>query len=252
MGVSSTKWPELIRFSLIDFFTGEVLIDKIVFPSVFLRSLSTPWSGVDWDMMWKAVRQGSCLFGRDAAREAIWKFVGPETVVITHAGENDMNVLRWIHPRVVDTQILGGSQVGLQTLCLRLTGILIQNGGHGHDSLEDTLATREIAHIFLKRLIEMREYTAPTLPTPLPIPVAPPSKIKKWSDLFQTSGLASGSSSATSSRKTAAPVLTSGSTTPLSDHSLAINACLESEDEARLEMVDDGFDGERMNFHVAR
>jgi hypothetical protein len=42
MGVSSTKWPELIRFSLIDFYSGEALIDKLVLPTNNLRSLSTP------------------------------------------------------------------------------------------------------------------------------------------------------------------------------------------------------------------
>jgi len=155
MGVSDTKWPELLKFSLVDFFTGEVLIDKYVFPGVRLRQLSTAYSGVDWDMLHKANREGTCLYGRDGAREAIWKFVDANTVVVTHAGQNDFNVLRWIHPRIVDTQILAGGRIGLANLCYDLIRKDIQTGGVGHDSLEDTMANREIALVYLKSQVEI-------------------------------------------------------------------------------------------------
>ncbi|KAJ9608536.1 hypothetical protein H2200_007524 [Cladophialophora chaetospira] len=221
MGVSSTKWPELIRFSVVDFFSGENLIDSLVFPDVHLRSLSTPWSGVTWDMMWKAVNAATCFFGRDAAREGLWKFVGPATIVIMHAGENDMNVLRCIHPRIIDTQMLEGGQVGLRNLCARMTGISIQNGA-GHDSLEDTLATREIAYIFLKRHLEAKKLAA-TMTTPIFLPPSVPAKPKSWASLL-------GSTDSTP-----------GAWAQQEDQ-------WNSEEDQRAEMVDDGFDGEKIDF----
>ena len=233
MGVSGTKWPELIRFSVVDFFTAEVLIDSLVCPDVYLRSLSTPWSGVSWDMMWKAVNASSCFFGRDAAREGLWKFVGPGTIIIIHAGENDMNVFRCIHPRIIDTQELRGGQVGLRNLSSAMLGISIQNDG-GHDSLEDTMATREVAFSFLKRHIQSNKMT-----TNITVPFAPafaaplvPAKPKSWASLVYTGG-AAGSFNMTTAR----PV-----------HAATIQS---DEDDARPEMIDEQFDGRKIDFRVA-
>ncbi|KIV85892.1 hypothetical protein PV11_01544 [Exophiala sideris] len=150
MGTSSMLWRELIRLSAVDYYTGETLIDSLVRPSVPMRNLSTSWSGVSWADMRQAERTGTCILGRDEAREALWKFVSPETIVITHAGENDLNALRWIHPRVVDTQILYGGRSGLATLSSSILGLEIQTG-NGHCSLEDAMATRELASRYVKR-----------------------------------------------------------------------------------------------------
>lgn len=53
-----------------------------------------------------ALRKNKCLRGRDAARAALWRFVGPQTVVIGHAGNGDLIALRWIHDVIVDTLLL--------------------------------------------------------------------------------------------------------------------------------------------------
>jgi hypothetical protein len=93
--------------------------------------------------------------GRMAALEPVWNCVGRETVVVCHAGHNDLNVLRWIHPLVIGTQILnsragGGEIEGLRNLCSRLAAIGIQTGA-GHCSLEDAWATRELALILIQQ-----------------------------------------------------------------------------------------------------
>jgi RNA exonuclease 1 len=46
-------------------------------------------------------------------RQALDAFIGPQTVIIGHGVENDLMMLRMIHPRVVDTIVLFPHQFGL-------------------------------------------------------------------------------------------------------------------------------------------
>lgn len=152
MGVSKIGEPELIRVTAVDLFTRATLIDNLVSPSVPMAHFSTRYSGVTWTDMDKARRARTCFFGRDSAREALWKFVDQDTIVVAHSGYNDLNALRWLHSRVIDTFMLerytgvkmdGGHS--LKNLCNKRLGLSIQNG-LGHDSLEDALACRELLH----------------------------------------------------------------------------------------------------------
>ena len=106
MGTSKSGDSELIRISLVDHFTSEVLIDQLVFPSVWMRHLNSKYSGVTWADMNEARSRRTCIFGRDKARRKVWEYVGPETVVIGHSLNNDLGALRWIHRRVVDTFLI--------------------------------------------------------------------------------------------------------------------------------------------------
>lgn len=106
MGTNEYGESELIRVSVIDYFTGAVLLDKLVWPDVKMKHYNTKYSGVTAKAMHEARRGRTCLFGRGAARKAIWKFVSPETVVIGHAVHGDLVSLRWIHHRIVDTLLL--------------------------------------------------------------------------------------------------------------------------------------------------
>jgi RNA exonuclease 1 len=130
--------------------------------------------------MEEARSQGTCIMGRDKARAAVWRYVGPQTVVVGYAAHNDLTALRWTHPTVVDTFLLEkkkatpqgevashpsemGSTIGekhrprrqgrkepgplaLQTLARLRLEREIQVSRKGHDSLEHTLATRDLAH----------------------------------------------------------------------------------------------------------
>jgi RNA exonuclease 1 len=91
---------------MVDFFSGAILIDSLVYPSVKMAHYNTRFSGVTRKTMEEARRRRKCLLGRDAARQAVYKFVGTDTVVVGHAGHQDLTSLRWTHPRVVDTLIL--------------------------------------------------------------------------------------------------------------------------------------------------
>ncbi|KAF2703979.1 hypothetical protein K504DRAFT_485452 [Pleomassaria siparia CBS 279.74] len=103
MGTAVSGDLELIRVSLIDYFSGEVLVDNFVEPDVPMKHLNTRFSGVSWADIRKAKRLGICLNGKSRAREALWRYVGPETVVVGHGASNDLRALRWIHGVVVDS-----------------------------------------------------------------------------------------------------------------------------------------------------
>ncbi|GME51470.1 uncharacterized protein K452DRAFT_260871 [Neofusicoccum parvum] len=103
MGEAATGDSELIRVTMVDYFTSEVLVDSLVFPAVAMRDLRTRFSGVTWAALHDARRRRACLLGRDSARRAVWAFVGPDTVVVGHSANHDLLALRWAHPTVVDT-----------------------------------------------------------------------------------------------------------------------------------------------------
>jgi RNA exonuclease 1 len=152
MGTSMSGEPELIRLTLIDFFSGEILIDSLVKPSVPMLHYNTRYSGVSAADMHNAERSGLCIRGRVAARERIWRYVGSETVLVMHGGQSDLSALRWIHTVVVDSLLLeryvepieGGRS--LKNLVAGRLGRAIQGGRKGHCSLEDSLACRELVH----------------------------------------------------------------------------------------------------------
>jgi DNA polymerase III epsilon subunit-like protein len=205
-------------------------------------------------MMNDAVSAGTCFFGRDAAREALWKFVGPDTVLITHAGENDMNVFRMIHHKVVDTQALRGGRVGLARLCSSMFGISIQDGA-GHDSLEDTLATPGLALRYVQREIEAKQLNriARSVKTTLTEdeertqakPITHLFKGVSWAQIAgsipstKSAGTASRSDNNSKSSFEQSTSTTQDSTEQVVD---------DDEDELRADLVDAEFDGQKINF----
>ncbi|KAF5573933.1 rna exonuclease 3 [Fusarium pseudoanthophilum] len=151
MGTAASGDNELIRLTLIDYFTSQVLIDKFVWPDVPMQHMNTKYSGVTWKMMNEARNKRKCVFGCRNARALVWKFVGPETIVIGHGVNSDLTCLRWIHPRLIDTLIVEGNNretktgLSLKKLAEERLGRSIQKG-KGHDSLEDAIATRDLLH----------------------------------------------------------------------------------------------------------
>lgn len=160
MGISSTGESELIQVAAIDFFSGEILMDSLVWPDVKMRHLSSRHSGVTWPMMHKAAKTNTCIWGRDAARKRLMQFVGTQTGIIAHDGKHDLLALRWRHSLIVDTKDLEtrmGSvgDVSVNPNLMNLAFIHLERGiqqGQGHDCLEDCMATRDLAAFFLKTL----------------------------------------------------------------------------------------------------
>src|SRR5699024_2278656 len=111
MRVSVYGEPELVRISLVDFFTGEILIDSLVYPRVRLLHLNTRYSGVTRAMLEGARQRNQCIRGgRDGAREQVWRYVGQETIVVVHGGSSDFLALRWKHYRIIDTFVVEGQR----------------------------------------------------------------------------------------------------------------------------------------------
>ncbi len=106
MGTAIDDDSELIRLTVVDYFTGEPLIDRLVYPDIEMKHYNTRWSGISRSDMEKARRQGECILGRDAARKAIFDYVGPSTIVVGHGAQNDLSSLRWIHHRVIDSHMV--------------------------------------------------------------------------------------------------------------------------------------------------
>ncbi|KAF8305388.1 hypothetical protein DL93DRAFT_2172643 [Clavulina sp. PMI_390] len=105
------------------------------------------------------------LLDLDHARQAIGAFVGPNTIIIGHALENDLKTLRMIHNRVVDTATLYKHQAGapyrrsLRELSREYLGIAIQTGDGttGHSSLEDARATLDLVKCWVIEHPELRK-----------------------------------------------------------------------------------------------
>ena len=142
---------ELVLLSVADYMTGETLINTLVRPTEKIVNWRTKFSGVTAKAMADAIAQGDYLDGWKGARAELWKYIDANTVLIGHSLHNDLDILRVIHTRVVDSAILAKNAVGtnrqwaLKTLCQDLMGIDIQsNGRKGHDCLEDALAAREV------------------------------------------------------------------------------------------------------------
>jgi DNA polymerase III epsilon subunit-like protein len=87
----------------------------------------------------------------EAARELLFGYLRPETPLIGHAIDNDLNVCRIIHPFIVDTVLLYPHprglpfRYGLKFLSQKYLSRGIQTGGEaGHDSKEDAVATGDL------------------------------------------------------------------------------------------------------------
>ncbi|KAI4955734.1 hypothetical protein J4E91_001595 [Alternaria rosae] len=115
MGTARSGDSELIRLSAIDYLTGEVLINNLVKPDQPMQHLNTKWSGVTWDQMNEAVREKTTLKGKAShfrvqaetgARKLLWKFVGPDTILVGHSVHNDLKALKWLHTKVVDSYVV--------------------------------------------------------------------------------------------------------------------------------------------------
>jgi RNA exonuclease 1 len=186
----TTYGLELIRLSATTWPQGEALIDVLVRPIGQVLDLNTRFSGVtseqflnavEYDPEWeplptppKKTRETKgfkeskrpqpipMVPSPVAARWLLFSYINPETVLIGHALSNDTNVMRIVHPNIVDTSLLYPHPAGLpiryalRNLAKQFLNMIIQTAGaSGHDSLEDSRATGEL--VLLKVAKEWEE-----------------------------------------------------------------------------------------------
>ena len=170
----TTIGMEMIRLSALSWPEGDEVLDVLVRPVGEVLDLNTRFSGVSVDQFNKAIPYGTQkadhgdstsedgelepkrlerVDSPEAARRLLFDKMGPGTALIGHAIDNDLNVLRVIHPLIVDTVLLyphpRGLPVryGLKTLTNKYLLRDIQSLDTGHDSKEDAKAAGDLVRL---------------------------------------------------------------------------------------------------------
>lgn len=144
---------ELLRITAIDFFTGEEAFDILVKPKGRIIDLNTRWSGV------AEIKPEAVSF--EDAIALLGEVIDSNTILVGHGLENDMNSMRLIHDKVVDTAVLYPRnktsptfRYALKNLAFRYLGRNIQVGEH--DSGEDSIAAIDVTKYFLQQDMDRR------------------------------------------------------------------------------------------------
>ena len=208
----TTFGMEMIRLSALSWPEGEEVIDVLVRPKGEVLDLNTRFSGVSVDQFNKAIPYGTQqandgdstsedgeleperlhkVESPEVARSLLFNKIGPNTAFVGHAIDNDLNVLRIIHPLIVDTVLLyphpRGFPVryGLKMLTNKYLHRDIQNSDTGHDSKEDAKATGELVRLKVREKWRKMQSEGWTFVEDLLIPskepelaMKPPSKQK--------------------------------------------------------------------------
>lgn len=177
---------ELIRLTAVSWPEGKELLDVLVLPVGEYIDLNTRYSGVRPEDLAEAPRWSP---GEDhrpvlipssdssqppqrklklvpspkAARDLFFTLISPDTPLIAHGAENDLNALRLIHPTVVDTIILYPHNKGGLPLRNSLKYLMesrldrkiqVDSGDtdkpQGHDSAEDARAAGDLVRLKVK------------------------------------------------------------------------------------------------------
>lgn len=166
----TTQGLELIRLTAVTWPEGKELLDVLVRPIGEILDLNSRFSGIFPEHYATAVPYGTAVSGKatledgeleptplqivespGAARELLFQFLQPDTPLIGHAIDNDLNACRIIHPTIIDTVLLYPHPAGLpirtslKILSRKYLDRDIQTGGNrGHDSKEDSIATGDL------------------------------------------------------------------------------------------------------------
>ncbi|PYH45510.1 putative RNA exonuclease Rex3 [Aspergillus saccharolyticus JOP 1030-1] len=171
----TTLGLELIRLTAVSWPQGKALLDILVRPMGEVLDLNSRFSGVFPEHYTKAIpydgfqeeapetaQEGGAVEepplrvvdSPAAARALLFNYLQPDTPLIGHAIDNDLNACRIIHPTIIDTVMLYPhprglpNRMSLKTLCRRHLDRDIQTGGNlGHDSKEDAIATGDLVRV---------------------------------------------------------------------------------------------------------
>lgn len=167
----TTLGLEMIRLTAISWPEGNDLLDVLVKPMGEVLDLNSRFSGVFPEHYVSATPYGTIIPNTNstettksplqfvespaAARDLLLGLLQPDTPLIGHAIDNDLNVCRIIHPTVIDTVVLYPHprgrlpyRMGLKALARKFLNREIQTGGdRGHDSKEDSKATGDLVRV---------------------------------------------------------------------------------------------------------
>lgn len=161
----TTLGMELIRLTALSWPQGDTLLDVLVKPIGEILDLNSRYSGVFPEHFASAIPytkpppsvqslgegKMQVVDSPAAARSLLFDLIDPSTPLIGHAIDNDLNVVRIIHPTIIDTVLLYPHPRGLpiRYSLKHLTKIHLERdiqmgGDQGHDSKEDALATGDL------------------------------------------------------------------------------------------------------------
>lgn len=165
---------ELVRLTATSWPDGAELLDVLVQPFGEILDLNSQYSGVfpedlaravSWSKDWKPPAQRSGerkilqkVSSPEVARELFFSLINPDTVLIGHGLENDLNAMRIVHPKLVDTILVYPHKRGLPIrnglkalMELHLNRRIQMQGAEGHDSAEDARAAGELARLKVQK-----------------------------------------------------------------------------------------------------
>lgn len=126
---------------------GHKIYEKFVRPNNRIICYNTRFSGITKKHLMS--KNGSVVTLPEVQQDLL-KFIDAETILIGHALENDLRVLKIIHYKVIDTSVcfphhLGpGFKHSLRTLTQQYLKRSIQDSDQGHSSFEDSRAALEL------------------------------------------------------------------------------------------------------------
>jgi RNA exonuclease 1 len=146
----TTKGVELTRVTLVDA-KENVLLDEYVRPKNPIVDYCTQYSGITQDIM------ESCTNRLEEIQQRFLSLVPADAILVGHSIENDLQALRIVHKRIIDTTVLYPHPRGppfrsaLRFLTSTFLHRAIQTGSDGHCSVEDAVATLQLVQLKLKR-----------------------------------------------------------------------------------------------------
>ncbi|RYP83655.1 hypothetical protein DL770_005348 [Monosporascus sp. CRB-9-2] len=164
---------EAVSICVIDFLTGEVLVNSLVKPRMPIIDWRCNISGVTPAIMSLAVAHNQALDGWEGARVELFRHIDEDTVLVGQSLNCDLQALRVVHGKIVDTAILTAEAVfgrekelrrlwGLSALCEELLDLRIRNGSGVHDRLEDAMAAREVVLWCLRHQVDLNIWATKT------------------------------------------------------------------------------------------
>ncbi|KZT50653.1 hypothetical protein CALCODRAFT_422460, partial [Calocera cornea HHB12733] len=149
--IYTTQGMSCARITVVDG-RGDEVLDELV-------RLDEGVKALDYNTRFSGIKNlEAAILDLEGARAALAHFIGPDTIIIGHALENDLKTMRMLHYRVVDTAVLFPHHAGppirhaLRELVKVHLGQLIQTAGaEGHSSLEDSQGALNLVKFWVKR-----------------------------------------------------------------------------------------------------
>ncbi|CAK9436230.1 uncharacterized protein LODBEIA_P07880 [Lodderomyces beijingensis] len=150
----TTKGFELMRITAVDYFSLKTVLDIYVLPFGEVVDFNTRYSGIS------KIDKEFVSFNQ--AMQQLGTVMDKETILIGHGLENDMNAMRLIHKKIIDTSVLYPRHEATPTFRWRLKDLafkyLSKNIQMGeHDSAEDSVAAIEIVKFHLNKAHPIKE-----------------------------------------------------------------------------------------------